>query len=134
MFPLSSSSFSLYVFFLSNKSKKIQYYLYFLTFYYPILFSFSIYFLSLYVTFFHCLGFMLLSSLFLPLVFPFVFHSFFFCWFVSLHLVGRHLGVAEGHMDCCYFLFAHCFFLFIVNLFKCSHRHLPPSLYVFFSF
>ena len=42
------------------------------------------------------------------------------------------LTAGEDRMDCYCFLFAHYFFLFIVNLFKCSHHHLPPSRCIFF--
>jgi len=42
------------------------------------------------------------------------------------------LTVSEGRIDYCCFLFAHYFFLFIVNLFKYFHLHLSLSRYVFF--
>ena len=120
---------------LFNKSKKYNIVSFFI-FYYPILFSFSIYFFSLFVTFLsllkiHVALFALPSPRF----------SFRFSFFLSFDAGLFHftssvgtLAAVEGYMDYCYFFFAHYFFLFIVNLLKCSHCHLPPFLFMFFFF
>ena len=59
-------------------------------------------------------------------------HTFFLLICFTSPLQWAPWFVGESRMDFCCFLFAHYFFLFIVNLFKCSHHHLTPSCYVFF--
>ena len=67
-----------------------------------------------------------------------IFFSFSICTSFSKSLYPNvvlwALPADKSCMDYCYSLFTHYFFLFIVNLLKCFHRHLPSSRYVFFFF